>query len=372
MALPRLHLLGIPHTVTRSEWSHCAFTGKVQRFSPMMRSVGYHVTHYGNEGSESGADEHVDILTREELTGFVGPHDPASPKMYGDLANVSTPCYRLFNERAHEALGSRVQPGDIVCFPFGHAHAGALEGPHAEAIARAYFIETGIGYETTFAQFKVFESQAWMHWHLGRAGRPGSDYEWVIPNYYDVSEWEPSVAPGKYLLYFGRLGAAKGLDIVMEVAKARPDLHVVICGQGDPGPYLALGLPNVEYRAPIWEKARRDLYAGAIATLCPSRYVEPFGGVAVESMLCGTPVLASAFGAFTETVGGGSGGIACRTLGDWLAGVDAAQYLWRPDVRGFSGHRFDMLRIAHEYARVFRQVADLGGEGWYTRRPVSL
>jgi len=62
MTKPTLHLLGLPHTVTRPEYSHCAFTGKIQRFSPMMRSVGYEVIHYGNAGAVSGANEQVDVL----------------------------------------------------------------------------------------------------------------------------------------------------------------------------------------------------------------------------------------------------------------------------------------------------------------------
>ena len=35
----RLHLLAIPHTITTDDFSHCAFTGKVLRFSPMMRTT---------------------------------------------------------------------------------------------------------------------------------------------------------------------------------------------------------------------------------------------------------------------------------------------------------------------------------------------
>ena len=57
----RLHLPAIPHTITSPEFSHCAFTGKVLRFAPMMRSRGYVVIHYGVEGSGG-----VDLLTREE------------------------------------------------------------------------------------------------------------------------------------------------------------------------------------------------------------------------------------------------------------------------------------------------------------------
>ncbi len=39
----RLHLLGIPHTVTTKDFAHCAFTQKVYKFSRMMVPLGYEV-----------------------------------------------------------------------------------------------------------------------------------------------------------------------------------------------------------------------------------------------------------------------------------------------------------------------------------------
>ena len=62
----RLHIPAIPHTITSQLYSHCAFTGKVLRFAPMMRSRGYQVYHYGVEGSEPGADVSIDLLTKQE------------------------------------------------------------------------------------------------------------------------------------------------------------------------------------------------------------------------------------------------------------------------------------------------------------------
>ena len=66
MSKIRLHLPAIPYTITRDEYSHDAYTGKVKRFSPMMRSRGFEVYHYGVETSESGANKNFDLLTKEE------------------------------------------------------------------------------------------------------------------------------------------------------------------------------------------------------------------------------------------------------------------------------------------------------------------
>ena len=45
-----------------------------------------------------------------------------------------------------------------------------------------------------------------------------------------------------------------------------------------------------------------QLFANAKCTLMPSKYAEPFGFVALESMLSGTPVITTDYGAFPETV----------------------------------------------------------------------
>jgi len=65
-SLIRIHIPGIPYTITREEYSHDAFTAKVMKFSPMMRSLGFEVFHYGVEGSLSGASQSIDLLTKEE------------------------------------------------------------------------------------------------------------------------------------------------------------------------------------------------------------------------------------------------------------------------------------------------------------------
>jgi glycosyltransferase involved in cell wall biosynthesis len=357
----RLHLLGLPHTITREEFSHCAFTGKVLKFSPMMRAQGFEVIHYGVGGMDSGATEDVVMMTEDEQQALIGhAYDPSGAGFVGDVAHTDHPMYRLFNERLAERLAERVEPGDMVCLPFGHGHQAGTRRH------QGINVETGIGYPTCIERFRIYESNAWLHWHLGREQRNGFDYEWVIPNYFDVEAWDLQPEPGGYLLFFGRISAIKGLDIVVEIARRRPDLPVVLCGQGDPEPYLVA--PNIEYRPPIFGRARSALLGNALAVLMPTRYVEPFGGVAVEAQLCGTPVLGSTFGAFTETIEQGVTGFRCHTLGDWLAAIDAAPLLDRTAIHAHARSRYSYAAVGPRYTAAFEQLHDLWGEGWYSPR----
>ena len=363
----RIHLLGIPHTVTRPDFSHCAFTGKVERFSQMMRAQGFEVIHYGVEGAESGANEQIDLMERDEHLRLLGQktyHDDPTA-FIGNKAIVGTPLYTQFNFRLRDELDNRLEPGDIVCLPFGHAHENAISGLELLKSGECAAVETGIGYPNPCTIRRVFESQAWRHWIMGKEEREGAGWEsprqeWVIPNYYNVNEWpvvtELSADAKRMVVFFGRINEAKGCAIIPRLARAFPDLRFVMCGQGDPTPYL--GEPNVEYKAPISGKERAAFLGNAAIGLFPSRMVEPFCGAAVETMLCGTPVLTSDYGAFTETNINGVTGYRCTDERDFIRNIEWAMCaLKRETVAESARARFATTTCGPMYAKVFDDVS---------------
>lgn len=361
----RLHLLGVPHTVTRSDFSHCAFTGKVLRFSPMLRAQGFEVVHYGVEGSESGATENVTLLSTDEhldLLGLTGYNDHPE-KMVGDAARDGAPVYRQFNHYLADELNARLAPGDAICCPFGLAHEAALRQVELVRSKDVHVVETGIGYADCFSQLRVYESEAWRHFVMGHEHRSGTTFdsprrEWVVPNYYNVREWPfvPTPDNRDRIVFMGRIARPKGLDIIPVMAEARPDLEFVICGQGDPEPWLVAD--NIRYEPPKQGRARAAFLGHARAIVCASRFVEPFCGVAVEAMLCGTPTITSDFGAFTETVENGVTGFRCRTTAQWIDALEGALMYDRAEVAQRTRARYSTERVGPQYAAVFRQLAE--------------
>jgi glycosyltransferase involved in cell wall biosynthesis len=356
---PVLHLVGIFHTQHTLEYSHCAFTGKALRFSKMVQPYGYKVIEYANEGSESLAQEKVPLLAMEELQTLVAQKYPKRRKIdfHGDLATLGTPWHAEFEKRLIAELKKRVQPGDIICHPFGHAHAELLNvfphNPH---------VETGIGYPTTMPKsFKIFESYAWRHFHCGKDGRQGSNYEWVIPNYFELDDWVPSTAPGQYYAFLGRISTCKGLDTIYEIAHY-VDKKIVLCGQGDHSKWRH---PNIEYWGPISGTARSTFMRNAICSLMPTQFIEPFGGSGVEGLLCGTPLITTDYGAFTETVQHGFNGYRCKTLRDWLEALDCVDQLDRQAIATAARGRYSLQTCGEQYDHTFQQIADLSKAGWY-------
>jgi glycosyltransferase involved in cell wall biosynthesis len=363
---PTLHMIGLFHTIPNHHYDHCAFTGKVLRFAKMMQAQGYKVIEYSNGKSISGADEQVQIYTEEEVAEYTKTVDN-----FMKLAAMGTPMWQNFQDRLVPELAKRIKKYDIVCHPFGTSHSILVS-----RFPEAYHVETGIGYDTgDFGAFRVFESYAWMHYHQGKdqikndkgeviqQGRRGKFYEWVVPNYYNGNDWEPNYEKGDYILYLGRIFEGKGLYVIQEISKHFKE-KIKIVGMGDPTPFQA---PNMEFLGPIvGQKERSDLLRNARVVIMPTLYTEPFGGVAVEAMMCGTPVVTTDYGVFPETIEHGKTGFRCHTLGDFLAGIVAAETLDRRYIADRARRLYSTEAVGKQYDIIFKQISELQGPGWYS------
>jgi glycosyltransferase involved in cell wall biosynthesis len=357
-----LHLLGLFHTVPSPSFSHCAFTGRVYRFGKMMMPYGWDVIEYSNEGSESQATEHVTMLTKEEFEPLQAKMKASPP--HGE-ASTDSDIYRAFCAKLNPELIKRVKPGDIVCHPFGHTH-GYLD----QMLPYAHHIEVGVGYPDCYFPLRVYETYQWWSWHQGKENKAGNSYQWVCPMGYDIDEWEPSYEEGKYLLYFGRVIECKGLYTIKEIAK-HTDMQVIMCGSGTPEQFLDPEIPNLIYKEPVTGLARSELLRNAYALLMPTQYCEPFGGAGVEGQLCGTPLIASDFGAFSETVQHGYSGFRCKTLGDYMAAVRNAKNLNRRAIASTARAKYSLQNVGQQMDRIFKQVEGLDSKGWYSLDPTD-
>ena len=377
----RLHLLALPHTITRDEYSHCAFTGKVLRFAPMMRSRGYEVYHYGVETSTTNATKDIDLLTKQEWEQLrIESYKYLHPELdveeikkrlankrnfIGDLGNWGTPLYKEFNRRLKEALPLyyRGTGTDIVCLPFGCSHEEAIKDLNVVAV------ETGIGYPDSYKSFRIFESYAKLHQTIIKQDKPCQHYWFVVPNYYNIVEWPLNLTPNKQKIgYFGRICDIKGCNIFGEIAKRFPEIDFILCGQGDPAPFLKYS-SNIKYIEPLHGDQRGSFLNELVALIAPSLYCEPFCGVNVEAQLCGTPVITNDYGAFVETIEPFKTGMLCHTLADFCEAVQMAlddkfdrQYIHDRAVK-----KYDMYNVAIQYDYVFKSINDIhnGNGGWY-------
>ncbi len=66
---------------------------------------------------------------------------------------------------------------------------------------------------------------------------------------------------------------------------------------------------GIEYLGEVSHEEKVSLLQNARATLFPISWEEPFGLVMIESMACGTPVIATRCGAVPEVIEHGRGGL---------------------------------------------------------------
>lgn len=367
----RFHVLGIPHTITTAEYNACPFTQKVVRLCAMLKQRGHAVIHYGHEELKVFCDEHIAVTKASDLSKAYGSHDWRT--MGSPPFQINDPAYRCFYPQTISAIFERKRKGDFLLCMFGAGHK-----PVADAHSDMIVCEPGIGYASGhFAPFKVFESYVILHAYLGldRIAAMSNDmwYHAVIPNYFDLSEFEYSEDKDDYFLFLGRIGPGKGVHIAMQIVEAIGG-RLIVAG---PGRLEGLGTrtnrPITEYVEHVGIaniEMRKMLMARAKATILPSTFVEPFCGVQIELLLSGTPIITTDWGAFAEYNPHGYTGYRCRTFEQFVWAAKNIGMIKPSVCRDWAVANFSMDRVGGMYDEYFHSVRNIfDGDGFYQDNP---
>jgi glycosyltransferase involved in cell wall biosynthesis len=195
-------------------------------------------------------------------------------------------------------------------------------------------------------------------------------FDAVIPNYFDLADFEYNDRPGDYFMYLGRITESKGIAIAVEIAK-RTGMKLKVAGQGDFKKELGFEPPpHVEVVGYLEPEARDDMLRGARALLAPTHYNEPFGGVTIEALLCGTPIITSDWGAFAENNLHGVTGYRCRTIEQFVWAANNIGKISRAKCRQWAAKNFSLERIGAMYEEYFTSLLTLyTGKGFYQENP---
>ena len=357
----RFHCLGIPHTVSSREFLPCAFTQKVVNFCAMMTKLGHNVFHYGHQDSEVYATEHVTVTTREDMEKTYGHKEGGVGywKTEGFEHSLENHIGKQFTQNTITELRKRIQKDDFVLAFWGTGHK-----PVCDAVADlpCHVVEPGIGYPTTFSQYRVFESYAKLHLCKGQWDQakiePYTTPNWtdeVIPNYFNPDDFQYSEDKEDFLFFIGRIINTKGIEIAMRLAN-HFGMPLKVAGQGDFvrdigwQPYDC-----VELLGTVDVDQRKDLMSKAKAGVCASWYIEPFCGTHIEFGMSGTPILTTDWGVFTETVQQGKNGWRCRSFDEFVFGMEHIDEI-KPSVCREMAMNYSMDRVALMYHDYFQRL----------------
>jgi glycosyltransferase involved in cell wall biosynthesis len=169
---------------------------------------------------------------------------------------------------------------------------------------------------------------------------------------------------GRYLAFLGRISPEKRVDRAIDIA-VQSGMPLKIAAKIDPvdTEYFAgviaplLKAPGIEFVGEIGEGEKQDFLGDAAAVLFPIDWPEPFGLVLIESMACGTPVLAFRRGSVPEVVDEMTGAIV-GSVDEAVAILPQVLKLDRAMVRTRFEQRFSASRMAADYVGLYAQAME--------------
>ena len=371
-----IHLVALPHTTLTEKDASCAYSMKVLKAVPMMRAQGCRVILYGPDEIDCEPDEHVVITTEADRLrwGYGGPNGYDTTKAFE--WDAGQPYWFESTTRAIDAMRERL-PRDRrehyiwLATSTQSAIPDAIAGPNWN---NPITCEWGVGYIGIDTRaHAAFESYAWMHSVYGIRGiGDGRAFDQVVPNFFDVSQFSVTRKPTcDYVLFIGRIIQRKGPHVALEIAK-RIGLPLVVAGPGarEVTEGRIVGVDGVVLEGDVRHAGivgfaeRNELMSNAAATIVPTIYIEPFGGVAVEAMLAGCPVVASDWGSFTEIVTPDVGA-RFRTPRQGAEAFGLVQKLNRKDIRRAAKARYSQEAVGPMFMRWMDQLDTLWGQGFY-------
>jgi len=272
---------------------------------------------------------------------------------------------------------------------FEHASEFDLIHNHFDFVPLSYsaLVETpvlttihGFSSATILPVYRKYNGRTW-YVSISDADRaPGLDYIATIHHGIDFERFSFHERPGEYLLYFGRIHHDKGAREAIEIAR-RAGRRLVMAGiiqdeayyEREVKPWLDRG--DAEYIGSVGPDRRDAVLGGAAALLHPINFDEPFGLSVVESMACGTPVIAFNRGSMPELIEHGRNGFLVDAVEGAVAALDDLASIDRYECRLLAERRFARRRMAEQYVEVYEKIiarsrnrrsvgyAGLGGSG---------
>lgn len=190
---------------------------------------------------------------------------------------------------------------------------------------------------------------------------------WITTIYHGLplNLYHAGKGEGNYLAFIGRISPEKRVDLAIEIAK-KTGIRLKIAAKIDNADkeYFEskirhlLNDPLVEFIGEISEDQKSEFLGNAIALLFPIDWPEPFGLVLIESMACGTPVIAFTRGSVTEIIDESITGYKVNTVDQAADAVNKLHLINRRECRRRFEERFGAPGMAHNYIKVYEHLIE--------------
>jgi glycosyltransferase involved in cell wall biosynthesis len=192
--------------------------------------------------------------------------------------------------------------------------------------------------------------------------KPLADATWLGTVYHGMPTdlLKPSLSPGRYLAFLGRITPEKGPDAAIRIAQASgmPLRIAAKIPRGERRYFKKRIEPlldgdRLQIVGEVDQSGKQGFLAGAAALLFPISWPEPFGLVMIEAMACGTPVIAYRCGSVPEIIDDGITGFIVDDEAGAVAALRNLDRLDRRAVRAQFERRFSASRMASDYLKQY-------------------
>lgn len=343
-----IHVLSIPMYPTQKEITLCAFVQKVYKFCDFMKKRGHKIIHYGHPDSKVNCDLHIDVISREShFNQYKG-------QSWKELLpqEVNNDLHKEFNERAGKSVCENSEgENDIVCAFWGFGHSNACE--YIKKNKKGIIVESSIGYDSCFAENRVYESYAQMHKMFGIKGEknPSFSNQVIQPCFY-FDDFEYKEKKEDYFLFLGRIIDQKGVQLAQGIANMTKT-KIKFVGPHNTPNSLDKSCKYSEFINTVSTEERKSLLSNAKCLIAPTLYVEPCGWIIMEAMLSGTPVITTDWGGFTEYNKNGLTGYRCKSLNEFLHAAQNIDQIKSSDCRKYAEKTFNSNLVSSLYENYF-------------------
>ena len=190
---------------------------------------------------------------------------------------------------------------------------------------------------------------------------PELDYIKTIHHGIDINLFDFQPQMGDSLLFFGRIHNDKGVRQAIEIArrsKKKLILAGIIQDKAYYDQYVAPHIDNdwARYAGSVGPVDRNQLLGEACALLHPIQFDEPFGLSVIESMACGTPVIAFDRGSMPELIENGKSGFLVNNVDEAVEAVARIKEIDRASCCRHVERHFTVDRMIDEYIQVYEMV----------------
>jgi glycosyltransferase involved in cell wall biosynthesis len=190
---------------------------------------------------------------------------------------------------------------------------------------------------------------------------PDLHYVATVHHGIKIDQFKFQPKPNDYLLFFGRIHPDKGAHDAIEIARVC-NKKLIIAGIIQDQSYFKkyvkphLKTESVEYIGSVGPKRRNSLLGNAKALLHPIHFDEPFGLSVIESMACGTPVIAFNRGSMPELLREGQNGFLVSNVEEAAEAVGRLENIERTDCRKYVIKNFTVEHMVDDYEKVYEKI----------------